>query len=209
MTQTKSKNDTKNESFYKAQIKELKKNIEDLNSVVNALLKQNLSTSNMQNYSGDRDVTFISLCNHILNLSTEPNGGGTIYTFYEFGEEQSIPYSDARKIIKNNKSFVKGGKCYIADDEIIKAEHLDRDYKKILNKDSLLELFSLDRKKFKEIFDIMTKTQKEIFRDIVVDKLMKDKNSVDMNIVQYINESLNINILEMVDYSKSLLNSDE
>lgn len=158
--------------------------------------------------NGERDINFISLCNHILNLSTEPNGGGVVYTFYSFGEEQPIPYSDARKIIKNNKSFIRGGKCYITDDEIIKAEHLTTDYKKILNKDELLELLFADRNKFKNIFDAMTDMQKDIFKDVVVDKLSEDKSSVDMNIVQYINESLDIDILKSIEYGKELLSRE-
>ena len=194
------KTSAKNNSDAK-KIKELEKTISDLNAVVQMLMKQGVSTPTVE-IEGERDVVFISLCNHILNLSTEPNGGGTIYTFTEFGEEQAIPYSDARKIIKNNKSFIKGGKCYIADDKIINTEHLTSDYKKILSKDDLL---SSDRVKFRNIFDKMTPTQQEIFRDVVVDKLSKDKNSVDMNIVQYINESLNIDILKSIDYNKELL----
>ena len=62
--------------------------------------------------------------------------------------------------------------------------------------------------KFAAIFDAMTDTQKELFRDIVVDKLSKNKNSVDMNIVQYINESLNIDILSSINFSKELLNNE-
>ena len=197
------KTSAKNNSDAK-KIKELEKTISDLNAVVQMLMKQGVSTPIVET-EGERDVVFISLCNHILNLSTEPNGGGTIYTFTEFGEEQAIPYSDARKIIKNNKSFIKGGKCYIADDKIINTEHLTSDYKKILSKDDLLDLLSSDRVKFRNIFDKMTPTQQEIFRDVVVDKLSKDRNSVDMNIVQYINESLNIDIFKSIDYNKELL----
>lgn len=189
-------------------IKAMEKTIEDLNRTVQ-LLMQNISNSNMAINSVDRDVTFISLCNHILNLSTEPHGGGVVYTFSEFGEEQAIPYSDARKIIKNNKSFIQGGKCYIADDDIIKAEHLVNDYKKILSKNELLDLLSLERNKFPAIFDAMTQTQKEVFRDVVVDKLTKDKSSVDMNIVQHINESLNIDLLSSINYSKELLGTED
>ena len=158
---------------------------------------------------GDRDVVFISLCNHILNLSTEPYGGGTIYTFTEFGEEQSIPFSDARKIVKNNKKFIKGGKCYIADDELVAVEHLTNDYKTILSKDSLLELLSADRSKFRSIFDSLTPEQKEVFKDIVVSKLTANPDSVDMNIVQYINNSLDIDILEDIKYGKELLKNEE
>ena len=200
------KTNTKSNNDDSKRIKELEKTVSDLNNMIALLMKQSATNSAVS--IGDRDITFISLCNHILNLSTEPNGGGTIYTFTEFGEEQSIPYSDAKRIIKSNKSFIQGGKCYIADDELIKSEHLVNDYKKILSKDSLLELLSAERTKFPSIFDAMTDTQKELFRDIVVDKLSKNKNSVDMNIVQYINESLNIDILSSINFSKELLNNE-
>lgn len=201
------KTSAKNNSNDSKKIKELEKTVSDLNNMIALLMKQSATNSAVS--IGDRDITFISLCNHILNLSTEPNGGGTIYTFTEFGEEQSIPYSDAKRIIKSNKSFIQGGKCYIADDELIKSEHLVNDYKKILSKDSLLELLSAERTKFPSIFDAMTDTQKELFRDIVVDKLSKNKNSVDMNIVQYINESLNIDILSSINFSKELLKNED
>lgn len=201
MAQTKST--TKSSEAKK--VKEMEKTIENLTAMVQALMKQSNATVN----AGDRDVLFISLCNNILNLSTEPYGNGTVYTFTEFGEEQSIPLSDARKIIKNNKRFIKGGKCYIADDELVNLEHLTNDYKKILDKDSLLQLLSEDRSKFKTIFDSLTSEQKEIFKDIVVKKLTANPDSVDMNIVQYINNSLKVDILENIKYGKELFKNEE
>lgn len=206
MTTTKGSKGVKTDNSAK-RVKELEKTVSDLTAMVQLLLKQNASSN--KTTDGERDVTFISLCNHILNLSTEPYGRGTIYTFNTFGEEQPIPYSDARKIIRSNKDFIKGGKCYIADDDIIRIEHLTNDYKKILSKDELLELLSADRNKFKEIFNAMTETQREIFRDVVVEKLYKDRNSVDMNIVQYINESLGIDILKSLDYGNDLINQEK
>ena len=93
-----------NKSSDAKKIKDMEKTIEELNNLVQLLIKQGGTAQPVAN-TGERDIVFISLCNYTLNLSTEPNGGGTIYTFNEFGEEQSIPYSDARRIIKNNKSF--------------------------------------------------------------------------------------------------------
>lgn len=200
MAQTKKKSNSNIEGRFE----ELEKKIADYNNLIELLLKDKVKSND-----GDRDITFISLCNHTLNLSTEANGEGNIYTFSEFGEEQSIPYSDAKKIIKNNKSFIKGGKCYIADEDIIASEHLTNDYKKILNKENLLQVLSLDRSKFSTIFNSMTKIQKEILKDIVIEKIAKDKDSVDMNIVQFLNDELNINILDMVEYGKNIINSEE
>ena len=51
--------------------------------------------------------------------------------------------------------------------------------------------------------------QKEVFKDIVVSKLTANPDSVDMNIVQYINNSLDIDILEDIKYGKELLKNEE
>lgn len=203
-TKSNSSTNTKSNSDAK-QIKEMKKTIEELSKMVTFLMSQNNNVNNNAVNTTDRDVLFISLCNHTLNLSTEPNGSGDIYTFTHFGEEQNIPYYDARKIIKSNKSFIKGGKCYIADDDIVASEHLQDDYKKILSKKSLLELLTSDRNTFENIFNNMTEMQKNIFKDIIVEKLIKNKNSVDMNIVQYVGDSLNVDIMNDVKYNKELL----
>ena len=92
------KTSTKSNNSDAKRIKELEKTISDLDALVKMLMKQNASVSNMGT-DGERDVVFISLCSHILNLSTESNGGGTIYTFNEFGEGQAIPYFPIHKLL--------------------------------------------------------------------------------------------------------------
>lgn len=205
---TTAKKTTKNNNSDSKRVKELEAQVAQLSEMVQLLTKTGLTNANSINNSIDRDVTFISLCNNILNLSTEPYGGGTIYTFNEFGEEQTIPYSDARLIIRSNKEFIKEGKCYIADDDIVANEHLTRDYERLLNKDELMDLFNKDRNSFAKVFDAMTQAQKEIFRNIISEKLSKDKNSVDMNIVQKVNDALKTDILKDIELSKGLFEED-
>lgn len=201
-TTTKSNTDTK-------RVKDLEAQVAQLTEMVQLLTKAGLTNVQpVNNNSIDRDVSFISLCNHTLNLSTEPYGGGSIYTFTEYGEEQAIPYSDARLIIRNNKRFIKEGKCYIADADIIAAEHLSKDYERLLDDKSLQDLLNKERSTFNKIFDNMTDVQKDLFKDIVIKKLAKDKNSVDMNIVQKINDTLNIDILKDVEFGNSLLKEE-
>lgn len=189
-------------------VKDLEAQVAQLTEMVNLLTKAGLTNVPTTNSNIDRDITFVSLCNHILNLSTEPYGGGVVYTFTEFGEEQAIPYSEARLIIRNNKRFIKEGKCYIMDSDIINAEHLNRDYERLLNSEELLELLNKDRNIFNGVYDNMTKTQKELFKDIVMDKVAKDRNSVDMNIVQKINDTLNTDILQDVEFGKKILQNE-
>lgn len=201
---TTTKKTTKTNNSDDKRVKELEAQVAQLSEMVQLLTKAGLANNQVVNNSIDRDVTVISLCNNILNLSTEPYGGGIIYTFNEFGEEQTIPYSDVRLIIRSNKKFIKEGKCYIVDDDIVANEHLTRDYERLLNKEELLDLLGKDRNTFSKIFDTMTQSQKEIFRNIISEKLSKDKSSVDMNIVQKVNDTLKTDILKDIELGKGL-----
>ena len=85
-------------------IKELEDKMSQILEKMNSVQNQPVYELEKKDNSLDRDVLFISLCVGTLNLSTRKNGDGDIYTFTEFGEEQMIPYMDAKNIIKNNIS---------------------------------------------------------------------------------------------------------
>ena len=178
------------------EIEEIKKMLASANSV------QQTQTPIIINDS-DRDVLFTSLYPGLLNLSTEGYGNGDIYTFDHFGDEQNIPYSHAKQIIRNNKSFITGGYVFINDDELVRSERLESQYKKILNKEKILKTFSLNKTEFKQVFENMTDAQKEILRQVVTRK-MSDGQDVDMNIVDMINKELNCNIGEEIKNGEGL-----
>lgn len=185
------------------EVEDLKKQIEELKKMFSLFAG---TTSNSEN-NEDRDVMVVSLCSGILNLSTEPHGQGTVYTFNKFGEEQMIPYYDIRMILKSNKRFISEGKCYINDKDIIEKFRLSTVYKNILSKDEIFELFSMDKNKFKSIFTNMTESQKDIFKDLISKKISNNED-IDMNLVQIINEDLNIDLLSEVKISKDLLKEE-
>lgn len=168
----------------------------NLNTPIETQKKENLST--------DRDVLFISLCLGTLNLSTARNGGGDIYTFNEFGEEQMIPYSDAKNIIKNNKSFIKGGKVFIDDEELIRNERLTKDYENILDYKGLSQLFNEDFQTFEKVFKSIPKGQQESFADILIQKVIKGEK-IDRNLIYIVNQELNIDIEEKIQNGKDLM----
>ena len=199
------------------EIKSLKKNIKKITEEKEELVKEKkkkkkmLASANSVQQSqtpiiindSDRDVLFTSLYPGLLNLSTEGYGNGDIYTFDHFGDEQNIPYSHAKQIIRNNKSFITGGYVFINDDELVRSERLESQYKKILNKEKILETFSLNKAEFKQVFENMTDAQKEILRQVVTRK-MSDGQDVDMNIVDMINKELNCNIGEEIKNGEGL-----
>lgn len=208
----------KNSTVKKEEVKkdEYTKNLENRISELEELIKgmaaatktaSEPTVNNITQYIGDnnKDVVLTSLTVGQLNLSTEGYGQGVVYTFEEIGEQQSIPYDDVKKIIKNNKAFIEGGNVFINDDEVIKSQRLENIYKKLLSYDGMLDLLNKDRKAFTKIFSGMTKNQKENLKGIIFDKLAKDSSSVDMNIVQVMNEDMNIDIMSEVKNAKDLM----
>lgn len=153
--------------------------------------------------SEDRDVLVVSLYDGILNLSTEGYGKGDPYEFSYFGEEQMIPLSDLKKIIRKEKRKINEGEVYIDDPEIIKSERLVSVYRKILNKDKIEELFTKSNKLFKESFDEMTNGQKDVFAQLIVSKLIGGKD-VDMNIVAMVSKAVGRDLKDIAEYTISL-----
>ena len=203
-TSTSKNNDTVTVS--KAEYENLLNQMKEMQTMFAQITNQQQPVQNITQYIGEnnKDVTVTSLTVGQLNLSTEGYGQGEIYTFEHIGEEQSIPLEDLKKIIKNNKSFVEGGNFFINDDEVVKNQKLTNVYKKLLSYDEMLGLFNKDRTAFEKVFSGMTENQKENLKRIIFEKLNENEKSVDMNIVQVINEDMNIDIMDEFRNQKKL-----
>ena len=168
------------------------------------LLMNNVNNANSAS-SSNEDILVISMCNWVLNLSTEPMGAGNIYKFNHFGEEQMIPKDDLKRIIKVNPKFTKDGLFYIADENFIKSEKLTTAYSKILDINSMVDLLNSNKSNFEKIFKSLSATQKDTFIDLVCKKLINNEE-VDMNIVAICSDISKRNILEEVNQAKAVLN---
>ena len=196
---------TENITISKKEYENFQNQLKEMQNIINQFSQQGQPVQNINSYIGnsDRDITLTSLTVGQLNLSTEGYGMGEVYTFNNLGEEQAIPYEDVKKIIKNNKSFIESGKVFINDDEVIKSQKLTNIYKKLLSYDEMLNLFNKDKAAFSKIFKNMTTSQKETLKGIIFDKLENNK-SVDMNIVQLLNDDMNIDIMNEFKNKKEL-----
>ena len=193
---TKKNNDTITVS--KEEYENLLNQMKEMQTMFAQMTSQQQPVQNITQYIGEnnKDVVVTSLTVGQLNLSTEGYGQGEIYTFEHIGEEQSIPLEDLKKIIKNNKSFVEGGNFFINDDDVVKSQKLTNIYKKLLSYNEMLDLFNKDRSVFEKVFANMTANQKETLKRIIFEKLNENEKSVDMNIVQVINDNLGIDIMD-------------
>lgn len=198
MANTKSTKSTNTVS--KKEVEQMRQQMEDMQKLIIQLTGKAFDQSQNVQYVNDsnRDVTLTSLTVGELNLSTEGYGQGEVYTFSHYGEQQTVPYEDLKKLIKNNKRFIEGGNVFINDEEVVKEQKLVNVYKKLLSYEQIEKIFSEDKGTFEKIYQSMTQNQKETLKGIIFDKLNKDEKSVDMNIVQILNDDMNIDI--MSDY---------
>ena len=204
MANTKSTKSTNTVS--KKEEEQMRQQMEDMQKLIIQLTGKAFDQSQNVQYVNDsnRDVTLTSLTVGELNLSTEGYGQGEVYTFSHYGEQQTVPYEDLKKLIKNNKRFIEGGNVFINDEEVVKEQKLVNVYKKLLSYEQIEKIFSEDKSTFEKIYQSMTQNQKETLKGIIFDKLNKDEKSVDMNIVQILNDDMNIDIMNDYRNQKKL-----
>lgn len=204
MANTKSTKSTNTVS--KKEVEQMRQQMEDMQKLIIQLTGKAFDQSQNVQYVNDsnRDVTLTSLTVGELNLSTEGYGQGEVYTFSHYGEQQTVPYEDLKKLIKNNKRFIEGGNVFINDEEVVKEQKLVNVYKKLLSYEQIEKIFSEDKSTFEKIYQSMTQNQKETLKGIIFDKLNKDEKSVDMNIVQILNDDMNIDIMNDYRNQKKL-----
>ena len=197
-TKSNTKKTTTKETISKKDYEDMQKHMKEMEEMIKNLTA-NSQPSNIQYITNvnenNKDVTLTSLTVGELNLSTEGYGQGVIYTFHNYGEEQTVPYDELKKIIRNNKKFIEGGNVFINDEDVVQSQRLANVYKKLLSYEEMNKIFEEDRNTFEKIFKSMTKNQKETLRGIIFEKLEKDAKSVDMNIVQILNDDMNIDIV--------------
>lgn len=193
---------------------ELKAKLLEMSELL-AKLSQNTMGNKEPIQSGERQILVQSLCYGKLSLSTEKDGAGDIYTFDEFGETQSIPSSDLKKIVKNNKKFAKEGYFYIDDKDFVISEQLESSYKNLLDKDGFIKLLSEnDVDAFEQVFKVLTEGQKRNIVNLMVKKVANDE-TINLSIVykcgelyseiSKYNEYKGNYILTMAEQNKSLM----
>lgn len=204
MANTKSTKSTNTVS--KKEVEQMRQQMEDMQKLIIQLTGKAFDQSQNVQYINDnnKDVTLTSLTVGELNLSTEGYGQGEVYTFSHYGEQQTVPYEDLKKLIKNNKRFIEGGNIFINDEEVVKEQKLTNVYKKLLSYEQIEKIFSEDKDTFEKIYQSMTLNQKETLKGIIFDKLNQNEKSVDMNIVQVLNDDMGIDIMNDYRNQKKL-----
>ena len=95
---------------------EMQKQIEENNK------PQTVVVNNDNNSIRGKKVKVVNLMQNPLNLSTEPNGMGRIFTFNKYGDSKLIKFDDLADIVASYPYTMEHGLAYICDKEVERAK---------------------------------------------------------------------------------------
>jgi len=199
VSSTAGKEKTEDINSLKNENKELRSALEALQAQVSLLINASPKIK-----EDNDEIEVISMCNQVLNLSTDGYGRGNIYTFNGFGESMPIERSELKKIILNNRSFAESGLFYVNDKDFVDSiGFLKVAYKKILDYDKMNTLFDCDFNTFLDAFSKCNMVQKTVFASLLVDRIANGEK-IDMNIVQECGKAIDRDIMAEVELAKGI-----
>lgn len=151
----------------------------------------------------DELISVMSLINFPLNLSTKERGQGDIFKFERFGQVKRIVYGKLLSILEVCQRFSDWGYFLILDERVVRAHGLSEAYKSILTKDKIEKILNAESGAV-ELYQSSNEEQRKIIVSMIVEKLVENQNSIDLNLVDQISRISGIKILEMVEDSKKL-----
>ncbi len=158
-----------------------------------------------QKIDSDSYIPIMSLTPYSLNLSTKEMGQGSIKKFTKFGEVKRILYRDLVDIMETNPTFLKAGFYYILDPRVIRFHGLDEIYTKILTKEKIDEILDFNSEEGLALYNSANEEQQKIIIGLIVDKLVDNPRSVNLNVVDSISRISGVKIYERVDSAKMML----
>ena len=138
------------------QVEDAKNEKTDLQQLVDVL--KNGQGSNLDKLP--TKVKVISLLENQLNLSTQPNGTGKIYTFSKLGDSKIIRMQDLEEILSivQYREQAERGYYYICNADVVEEFGLTEEYEKIMNDKVLAEVETLKSDNSVDIFVGLNKT---------------------------------------------------
>lgn len=162
--------------------------------------------------SPDEYIKIMSIIPHHLNISTRERGQGKTFKFDHFGQVKRILYSDLVDILEVQPKFVEWGYFYILSPKVIRHHGLDDIYSKILTKEKIEEVLSGEGKNVDtcmSLYNSANDGQKEIIISLMIDKLVENPNSLDLNFVDRISRLSGINIAEKAKDTKEIFSPEK
>ena len=145
----------------------------------------------------DEFINVMSLLPWKLNLATLERGQGKIYRFSSFGQIKRILYSDLINIFEVHEAFLNAGNFFIMSPKVIKKHGLEELYKTILTKAKIEQILDgQDVETCVALYASANESQQKVIVSCMVDKLVENPDSLNLNLVDKISRLSKINIAE-------------
>lgn len=180
-------------------IKKLMAQLEEQNTKMAEMQKQidNKSQTVVVNADNNairgKKVKVVNLMQNPLNLSTEPNGMGRIFTFNKYGDSKLIKFDDLADIVASYPYTMEHGLAYICDKEVVEELGLADDYAKLFDKERMDKVVKLREESDLDLFLGMDiNLQESAARRIA--ELINANERMDYNYLRTIKEKTGIDI---------------
>ena len=185
-----------------AQIEEQNKKMAEMQSQIN---NQTSPTTIIQNNNGmsAKKVKVVNLMHNPLNISTEPNGMGRVYSFREYGESRLIKYDDLADIVATYPHTMESGLAYICDKEVVESLGLTSEYEKLFDKQTMDRVIKLREESDLELFLGMNKDLQESTALKIAERINANEQ-VDYNYINTIKHNTGIDIEAIAKELKDL-----
>lgn len=149
-------------------------------------------------------IKVMSLLPYQLNLCTREYGQGKVYKFEKMYQVKRIIYSDLIDILEVDARFLNEGAFIILDSRVVRINGLDETYSKILTKEKIEKILEGTDEGI-ALYSTANKGQQEVIVGLLVNKLIKDPTSLDMNMIDKLSRLSGVKIAERAEDSRQLL----
>jgi hypothetical protein len=146
-------------------------------------------------------IKCINLAHNPVNVATQPNAQGRVFTFKEYGQAQFIRYDDLLDIISSYPNTMKSGIIYVADKAFCDEQGLYDDSKVIYTKELMDEIVYL--REDKDV-DLLAGMDKALLESTLVEiaRLYHAGEAMEANKLARIKNELGYDIAKMADDMK-------
>lgn len=181
-----------------AKMAEMQKQIEE-KSIPQTVVVNNESSSAMRG----RKIKVINLMHNPLNIATQPNGRGRVYSFRNYGDSRLIKFDDLADIVASYPYTMEHGLAYICDKEAVEELGLSDEYTKLFDKERMDRVVWLREESDLDLFLGMDiNLQESAARRIA--ELMNANERMDYNYLRTIKEKTGIDIEAIAKELKEL-----
>lgn len=151
--------------------------------------------------SPDKSIRVMSLCNHLLNLTTGNDLKAKKRSFDHYGQVKSVPFSMLTEFVEHAPTFAENGVYYILDRDAVKKLGLEEAYAKILDRKDIDKILNVsDSDTALALYKSLNKRQREYVNEMLIEKIRRNEVT-DLSLISAIGRVAEIDLMDRVKKS--------